>query len=103
MTTPSPAASLPGSLLERAAPQRMRDNPSWKALARLLSYVSPHRKYALLTALFGTLGFLLSFAYPWIIGSVVDLISSRAGGAAAQTARLRWLTELSVVTGVLHA
>jgi len=41
-------------------------------LFQLLRYVPPHRKYAALTLIFGSAGFLLSFAYPWIIGSVVE-------------------------------
>jgi subfamily B ATP-binding cassette protein MsbA len=75
-------------------------------LARLLSYVPPHRKYALLTVVFGTSGFLLSFAYPWIIGSVIDLITGKAWSHATadeRWQRLLWLTELATATAVLHA
>src|SRR4051812_20754603 len=35
------------------------------ALFRLLHYIPAHRRYAALTVCFGTLGFLLSFVYPW--------------------------------------
>jgi ABC-type multidrug transport system fused ATPase/permease subunit len=85
-----------------ASRRRRRRGSSWATFSNLLRYVGPHRKYAWLTAVFGTLGFLLSFAYPWNIGTVVDLVS-RAGGAAAAAGRLRWLTGLAVVAAVLHA
>jgi subfamily B ATP-binding cassette protein MsbA len=78
-------------------------SPTWRALFSLLRYVRPHRKYALLTIVFGALGFLLSFAYPWIVGSIVDLVSGVPDAGNARGARLRRLTELSVVTAVLHA
>jgi ABC-type multidrug transport system fused ATPase/permease subunit len=78
--------------------------------ARLLGYVSRHRRYAVLTIVFGAVGFALSFAYPWIIGSVVDAVvagppSSPAAGVSMATRRLRlWhYTELAALTAVLHA
>ncbi len=40
-------------------------------LLRLLGYIRPHRRYALLTVGFGILSFALSFVYPWIIGAAV--------------------------------
>jgi ABC-type multidrug transport system fused ATPase/permease subunit len=103
MTTPFSAASLTPAepALERR--ERGTDNPSLRALLRLLRYVRPHRKYAALTVLFGIMGFLLSFAYPWIVGSMVDLISRPAGGPPELTGRLRWLTELSIGAALSHA
>jgi ABC-type multidrug transport system fused ATPase/permease subunit len=75
-------------------------------LVKLLAYVRPHRKYALITVFFGVLGLLLSFAYPWIIGEVVDLVganASRASGLEAREVRLAHLTELAAATAFLHA
>jgi subfamily B ATP-binding cassette protein MsbA len=75
-------------------------------MGKLLGYVRPHRRYARLTVAFGVLGLILSFAYPWIIGSVVDLASADAASGpslAAREARLVHLTELAVVTAFLHA
>jgi subfamily B ATP-binding cassette protein MsbA len=74
-------------------------------LLRLFRYVEPHRKYAVLTLLFGVLGFSLSFAYPWIIGSVVDIVATPAHPAAAgePTARILWLTAAAAVTAVFQA
>jgi subfamily B ATP-binding cassette protein MsbA len=73
-------------------------------LARLLTYVGPQRKYAALTILFGILGFALSFAYPWIIGCVVDTVIG-AGGLplAERRSHLVRYTELAAVTAFLHA
>lgn len=62
--------ALPGFDHRRAGWWRWRQH----LLVKLLSYAGRHRKYALLTAVFGTLGFALSFVYPWIIGSAIDLI-----------------------------
>jgi ABC-type multidrug transport system fused ATPase/permease subunit len=104
MTAPTSAGSLPSGALAPGRRRRLRDDPSWRALSQLLRYVGPHRKYAALTAAFGVVGFLLSFAYPWIVGSIVDLISvARPENVAERNARLRWLTELSVGTALLHA
>src|SRR4051812_22882011 len=79
---------------------------TYAPLWQLLQYVRPHRKYAALTLLFGTIGFLLSFVYPWIIGNVVDLTLApavRDMSEAQRTARLLRLTELAGVTAALHA
>jgi ABC-type multidrug transport system fused ATPase/permease subunit len=71
-------------------------------LLRLLRYVWPHRRLAILGGSFGCAGFLLSFVYPWIIGSVVDLaLGEHARGDTL--GRLRRLTELAALTGVMHA
>jgi subfamily B ATP-binding cassette protein MsbA len=73
---------------------------------RLLRYVASHRKYAALTVLFGVLGFALSFAYPWIIGSVVDLVVGQRQGVLALATRERRLLELTflaALTAVGHA
>jgi subfamily B ATP-binding cassette protein MsbA len=78
-------------------------------LPRLFGYVRRHRKYALLTIFFGVIGFALSFAYPWIIGAVVDtVVATPAAGSAGlpfavRRARLWHYTELAAVTAVLHA
>jgi ABC-type multidrug transport system fused ATPase/permease subunit len=72
----------------------------------LLRYVGAHRKYALLTIAFGVIGFGLSFAYPWIIGSVVDVVVGAHGPAlsvAQKQVRLLRLTELAALTALLHA
>jgi subfamily B ATP-binding cassette protein MsbA len=75
-------------------------------LRRLLSYVRHHRKYAVLTVAFGVCGFGLSFAYPWIIGSVVDIVIAPSHGAltfAQRRAKLVELTELAAVTALMNA
>src|SRR5579884_1523734 len=74
-------------------------------LRLLLRCIGPHRRRAALTAVFGVAGFLLSFAYPWIIGSVVDVIVAPASAltpAARQAALVRY-TELAAATAVGHA
>jgi len=73
-----------------------------ESLRKLLRYVRPHRKYAALTILFGVLGFALSYAYPWIIGTVVDAIATPSLGAAARKATLVRMTELAAVVAILH-
>jgi ABC-type multidrug transport system fused ATPase/permease subunit len=73
---------------------------------RLLRYVKAHRTWAVLTLAFGTLGFLLSFVYPWIIGSIVDLVphpGSRSVVQSANKAKLWELTQLAALTGIGHA
>ncbi|MBV9946018.1 MAG: hypothetical protein JOZ69_04130, partial [Myxococcales bacterium] len=77
--------------------ERLRESP----LLALLAHVRPHVRWAALTFAFGALGFALSFAYPWIIGAVVDLVTS-PGAVAAREARLARLTELAALTAVLH-
>jgi subfamily B ATP-binding cassette protein MsbA len=74
-------------------------------LRRLLRYVGRHRRYALLTLFFGALGFGLSFAYPWIIGAVIDRVVAPTAplSLAARRSNLVWLTELSALTAILHA
>jgi ABC-type multidrug transport system fused ATPase/permease subunit len=78
----------------------------FKPLLSLARYLRQHRGDAWLTMIFGVLGFLLSFAYPWIIGNIVDIATDDSTGAAAAASkveRLRWLIQLSAITGVLHA
>jgi subfamily B ATP-binding cassette protein MsbA len=75
-------------------------------LIRLLSYLRHHRKQAAVTIAFGLVGFLLSFVYPWIIGTAVD--SVMAPGTAGmpleqRLPRLIRLTELAALTAILHA
>jgi subfamily B ATP-binding cassette protein MsbA len=72
-----------------------------KPLWRLLAYVKPHRKYAALTILFGTAGFLLSFVYPWIIGSVIDLWHAPTGSNRIDS--LVWFTQIAAITALLQA
>jgi ABC-type multidrug transport system fused ATPase/permease subunit len=73
-------------------------------LFRLLRHVRPHGKYALWTVAFGVLGFLLSFAYPWIIGRTVDTVTSSHGADFPEKkAEVLWLTGLSLLAAILHA
>ncbi|MDB5218943.1 MAG: Lipid export ATP-binding/permease protein MsbA [Myxococcaceae bacterium] len=75
-------------------------------LVRLLGYVSRHRSSALVTVLFGVLGFALSFAYPWIVGSVIDVIAAPASAGlsvADRSARVIRLAELGVLVAIGHA
>ncbi|HMI83041.1 MAG TPA: ABC transporter ATP-binding protein [Polyangiaceae bacterium] len=74
-------------------------------LLQLLRYVRPHRNFAVVTLVFGVLGFVLSFAYPWIIGSVVDIVASPADGPTIgeRQSRIFWLTAAAAVTAVLQA
>jgi subfamily B ATP-binding cassette protein MsbA len=75
-------------------------------LRRLFGYVASHRRYAALTVLFGVLGFVLAFAYPWIVGSVVDVIAAPAASGlspAQRSARVVHLAELGALTAVAHA
>jgi subfamily B ATP-binding cassette protein MsbA len=74
-------------------------------LRRLLGYVARHRKYAALTALFGSLGFLLSFAYPWIVGSVVDIVAAPASAMSFEerNGRIVRLAVLAALTAIGHA
>ena len=73
------------------------------SLRDLLRYVGPHRKYAAFTLAFGVLGFGLSFMYPWIIGSVVDAIATPGLATVRRDATLVHMTELALLTAVLHA
>jgi subfamily B ATP-binding cassette protein MsbA len=106
-SSPTPVESLSW---DRATTGRSdRPTAPWHRrtpLLRLLRYAGSHRRYAGLTILFGVAGFLLSFVYPWIIGSAVDLAT--APGALrlpleARQARLGHLTELAAATGLMHA
>jgi ABC-type multidrug transport system fused ATPase/permease subunit len=74
-------------------------------LTRLLRYVRGHRVYAMLTLGFGVMGFALSFAYPWIVGSAVDVVARTHPGLslAEREGRLVWLTELAAGAALGHA
>jgi ABC-type multidrug transport system fused ATPase/permease subunit len=74
-------------------------------LLQLFRYVRPHRKYALLTMFFGALGFGLSFAYPWIIGNVVDIVANPPQGSSdgGRQRRILWLALAAAVTAVFQA
>lgn len=75
-------------------------------LLQLLGYVRGHTRYAALTVAFGTAGFLLSFVYPWIIGSAIDLVASTAHAPLSpdeRAARLWRLTQYAALTGIAHA
>jgi ABC-type multidrug transport system fused ATPase/permease subunit len=80
-------------------------NSTAATLRQLLRYVWPHRKYAVVTLCFGVLGFVLSFAYPWIIGNVVDIVASprEALSTGARQNRIYWLTGAAAITAVLQA
>jgi ABC-type multidrug transport system fused ATPase/permease subunit len=100
----SAARAQSRTVLAGASP--VRSGPDFRPLRALLRYLPRHQRDAWLTVVFGVLGFLLSFAYPWIIGSIVDLIarqSSDGTGSQALIDELWWLAELSALTGVLHA
>jgi len=93
-----------------AAPPAPRPEAAGEAalapLLRLMGYIRPHRKYALLTTGFGVLGFALSFVYPWIIGAAVDVIVAPAAAGLtyeARADRLLTLTELAALTAIGHA
>lgn len=72
-------------------------------LRLLLRYVEPHRKYAVRTALLGSVGFLLSFLYPWVIGEVVDLLGARGTDRLARGSQLWALVWLAALSSVVHA
>src|SRR5436305_7341490 len=98
-----PALGAQPAVGARRAPATARDE---RPLLRLLRYAGGHRRYAALTIGFGVAGFLLSFVYPWIIGSAVDLATAPAAlrvPIEARQARLLHLTELAVIAGLLHA
>ena len=87
-----------GAPASRRAPETPARSRAASPLVQLLRYVAAHRKYAALTVLFGITGFLLSFVYPWIIGSAVDLVTVPAIQRlplAVRAGRLVHLTELS--------
>jgi len=99
-------ARLPRTNAAEGCPEARKQDRKWGAelaiLLRLLGYVRAHKRYAALTAFFGTSGFLLSFVYPWIVGAVVDLASAPAWRAATSAARRQELLRLSQL-GVLVA
>ncbi len=109
MTTPSYPAVKDLALaprLERARSTLFEVQRQARPLLRLLGYVRGHSRYALLTVIFGTAGFLLSFVYPWIIGSAIDLVAAPAQSAFAMSeraSRLWRLTQLAALTGLAHA
>lgn len=75
-----------------------------RALFVLAGYVSRHRLHALLTFGFGVLGFGLSFVYPWIIGSVIDAITSARSRAGQSVSAELWrLSAFGAATAVLQA
>jgi subfamily B ATP-binding cassette protein MsbA len=72
-------------------------------LRELFRYVRPHRKYAWLTLFFGTLGFGLSFVYPWLIGTVVDVVTAPEMAAEHRRHVVLQMTALAALTAVMHA
>lgn len=95
------ALRAPGVVIERA-----RRESALAPLFRLLGYVARHKKYAALTLVFGVLGFALSFVYPWIIGSVVDVVAAPSSNGVApqeRTLRVLHLAGLGLLTAVGHA
>ncbi|MCL2725664.1 MAG: ABC transporter ATP-binding protein/permease [Polyangiaceae bacterium] len=76
-----------------------------RPLLQLLRYVRPHAKYAALTISFGIAGFLLSFAYPWLIGSVVDTLAAPDDSLSLEMRRgkLTFFTELAALAAIAHA
>jgi ABC-type multidrug transport system fused ATPase/permease subunit len=88
--------------VERSRPwQKVRDSSLW----RLLRYVPLHRRPAIATLCFGVLGFLLSFVYPSLIGSAVDLVAGAGKGAlgAADRQRLLQLVACALLTAAVHS
>lgn len=85
------------------APPRASEKPREGASWLLWDYARKHPLYAALTVFFGALGFLLSFVYPWIIGSMIDLVVSADGTSDERLRRLGRLTGYGAVTGLLHA
>lgn len=73
------------------------------ALRHLLHYLRPHGKYVALTVVFAVLGFSLSFAYPWIIGNVIDGLASTSLSHAARQHTIVQMTQLALLTAVLQA
>jgi len=72
-------------------------------LRQLFRYVGPHRKYVAVTLAFGVLGFGLSYVYPWIIGTVVDLVGASEKPFEERRTTLLLMTELAALTAVLQA
>jgi subfamily B ATP-binding cassette protein MsbA len=86
----------------RVDPGRAERHP----ILELLRYVARHRAHAAVTIAFGVSGFLLSFAYPWIIGTLVDLLalpSSTVSTIDARRSQVLLLAELGLLTAVGHA
>ena len=94
----SSASLTPPIALEPPLDPQARPVRLGAPVRRLLGYVTRHRKYAGLTALFGVLGFALSFAYPWIVGSVVDTVAAPRGSAALLEERTRHVFHLAVLS-----
>jgi ABC-type multidrug transport system fused ATPase/permease subunit len=94
-------ASLQGLTEARPPAERRPEH----ALMKLLRYVPKHKTHASLTIAFGVLGFSLSFVYPWLIGSAIDVITDRrsVAGPAWAAQQLVWLTSIGGVTALLHA
>lgn len=77
-----------------------------RPLVKLLRYARPHKKYAILTTLFGVSGFLLAFVIPWLIGVLVDQVLGANGVARPWSERQHLLIKLiglGVLTAVGHA
>ncbi len=100
------AESRPGLRLEPVptpiplAESTTRTEPVRHPLLHLLRYIAQHRRHALITVFFGTAGFLLAFAYPWIIGTVVDVLATNRPDAKERILRL---AVLGVLTALAHA
>lgn len=73
------------------------------AIRHLLHYLRPHRKYVALTVVFAVLGFSLSFAYPWIIGNVIDGLTRPSMSHAAREHTIAQMTQLGLLVAVLQA
>src|SRR5207237_1128995 len=52
---------------------------------------------------FGAMGLALSFVYPWIIGSVIDLATDGSRALALKSRDLLWWSALAAATGIGHA
>ncbi|HYP88212.1 MAG TPA: ABC transporter ATP-binding protein [Polyangiaceae bacterium] len=100
MTTSTPTLS---SLQELSEPSAAPAPRAEHALLRLLGHVRKHRAHAALTVVFGVLGFSLSFVYPWLIGDVIDVVTSSERLSGRATQQLLWLSVAGALTALLQA
>jgi subfamily B ATP-binding cassette protein MsbA len=104
-----PRSSLYAPALRRVLAREVTEEHVGEAvqhpIRELLRYVSHHRLYAVITVSFGVMGFLLSFAYPWITGNIVDTIASSAplSGPDPRFGQITHLAQLGVLTALGHA
>jgi ABC-type multidrug transport system fused ATPase/permease subunit len=107
MTTDSSVSARMAADIYAASPKAAAPTArETKPLVRLVGCARRHPRAAVLTLLFGLLGFGLSFVYPWIIGSVVDLLAKGHASPAQlieHRQRILHLGGLALGTAFLHA